>query len=148
MTVRVSTGLALSMLGNYGLRAMMNYGFIDVFSGDQPLSPDQVPTGTRLAKITTDSLDFVIGSQADGALVLGQDDLGVLTKQGTWMLEGVDTGTAGWWRWHWNSFDDDAQSFYYPRMDGLVSESLILTSTSITPSTSVEIDSFNVQFRG
>jgi hypothetical protein len=146
--VRLSTGLALSMLGSYGLRAMMNYGYISIYSGEQPLSPDQVPTGTLLGKILTDGNPFVIGSQAGGALEVAQTELGILELAGTWLLTGEDIGTAGWWRWSWNSFDNDAQSFYYPRMDGLVGESLVLVDTAITPLTSVQIDSFNVQFRG
>lgn len=148
MAVRLSTGLALSMLGNYGLKAMMNYGYIDVFTGDQPESPDIPATGTRVATIRTDGNPFVIGSQSGGALQLDQTDTGALRKGGTWVITGVATGTAGWWRWHWNAFDNDAFSFYYPRMDGLVGESLLLASTSITPATLEEIQAFNVQFRG
>lgn len=148
MTVRVSTGLGLSMLGNFGLRAMMNYGYIAVHSGVQPDSPDQVPTGTRLGRITTNGDPFVVGSLTGGALQVSQGEFGVLAREGVWTLRGEDTGTAGWWRWHWNAFDDDTQSFYYPRMDGAVGESLFLEDSDITAATSLDIESFNVQFRG
>jgi hypothetical protein len=136
------------MLGNYGLKAMMNYGFINVYSGDQPLSPDMPATGTLLGQITTDGDPFVIASTTGGALRLAQGDTGVLEKSGAWLLNGSATGTAGWWRWMWNAYDSGNQSFYYPRVDGLVGESLVLASAAITPSTLVAIESFNVQFRG
>jgi len=146
--VRLSTGLALSMLGNYGLKAMMNYGVINVYSGTQPLSPDMPATGTLLGQVTTNGDPFVVASTTGGALKLSQGQTGVLEKDGVWMLNGSGTGTAGWWRWSWNAYDSGNQSFYYPRLDGLVGESLVLTTTAITPATLVEIDSFNVQFRG
>lgn len=146
--VRLSTGLALSMLGNYGLKAMMNYGVIRVYSGDQPLSPDMPATGTLLGEVTTDGDPFIVGSTTGGALRLSQGDTGVISKSGTWIFNGAATGTAGWWRWTWNAFDSGNQSFYYPRLDGLVGESLILASTAVTPATLTAIDSFNVQFRG
>jgi hypothetical protein len=146
--VRLSTGLGLSMLGHYGLMAMMNYGYIAVYEGPQPSSPNLPPTGTLLGKITTDALAFVIGSSGNGALELEQDETGLLQQGSTWILRGSDTGVAGWWRWHWNAFDDNVESFYYPRMDGIVGESLVLADTSITPATSVAIDNFAVQFGG
>ena len=146
--VRLSTGLALSMIGNYGLTAMMNYGHIKVYSGDQPISPDMPPEGEQLAYITTDGLPFVVGNTGNGALALSQDDAGVLQSAGIWKLTGIDTGVAGWWRWYWNSYDSENQSFYYPRMDGLVGESLVLANENITAASNLEISAFNVQFRG
>lgn len=126
----------------------MNYGYIDVFTGDQPASPDIPSTGTRVATIRTNGAPFVVNSQSGGALEIIQGDTGALRKSGNWLLTGVDTGTAGWWRWYWNAFDNDEHTFYYPRMDGLVGDSLILASTSITPATSEAIESFTVQFKG
>jgi hypothetical protein len=150
--IRLSTGLALSMLGNYGMSAMMNYGRIEVYSGEQPLSPNLPPSSTNstlLASVTTDGLPFVMGFGAGtGALELTQDTDGVVKKVGEWLLWGMsESGVAQWWRWRWNSFDDNAESFYYPRMDGAVGESLILENTSIVPATNVAIRNFSVQFR-
>jgi hypothetical protein len=146
--VKLSTGLAVSMLGNYGLTAMMNYGFINVYTGVQPLSPDMPPEGTLLARVTTDGDAFIVGSTAGGSLQLQQDAAGILTPFGDWILTGLADGEAGWWRWQWNQFDDQTQSFYYPRMDGTVGESLLLVDTAITTATVTEIDAFIVQFRG
>ena len=146
--VRLSTGLALSLLGLYGLRAMMNYGHIKVYTGEQPLSPDMPPEGEQVAYITTDGLAFAVGSSSGGALEVVQDSAGVIQSGGTWQLTGIDTGTAGWWRWYWNAYDGEDHSFFYPRMDGLVGESLVLANVNITAASYVEINAFNVQFRG
>lgn len=146
--IKLSTGLALSLLNSYGLRAMMNYGWIAVYDGEQPISPDMEPDATLLARITTGGDPFIVDSQAGGALEVAINQVGVLEKGGTWILKGEATGTAAWWRWYWNRADTRAFSNYYPRLDGLVGESLVLADTAITPSTLTEIESFNVQFRG
>lgn len=143
MAVRISTGLRVSVLSDFGLALMMNYGVIEVYSGTQPDAADEAPTGTLLGTITNNGDPFTAGTQI-GALEIEVTAAGQLQKVGTWRLNGVATGTAGWWRWKWNATDSDAQSQYYPRMDGLVGETLILASTSITPSTDVEIESFIV----
>ena len=148
MTVRLSTGLAASMLGDFGLKAMMNYGKVDIYTGEQPASPDLPATGTLVAEVLTGGNAFIVGSTTGGALEVAQSTTGVLSLVGAWMLTGQADGTAGWWRWRWNSFDDGTQSFYYPRVDGAVGESLALTNPAITVSTSEAIESFNVQFRG
>ena len=149
MSVKLSTGLAASMLGSYGMRAMMNYGWIAVYDGTQPVSPDIAPSeSTLLARVTTGGDPFIVNDFGSGALVIDQTESGVITKSGTWTLAGEATGTATWWRWYWNAFDNTEFSMFYPRMDGAIGESLVLTDANITPSTSVEIEAFNVQFRG
>jgi hypothetical protein len=148
MTVRLSSGLAASMLGNYGLRAMMNYGYIALYDGIQPVSPDIPPDGTLLGLITTGGDAFLVNSFTDGALEISQSSNGVIGKVGAWILSGEATGVATYWRWYWNAFDNTDFSIFYPRMDGAIGESLVLADANITGSTSVEIESFNVQFRG
>lgn len=143
MTIRVSNGLRAALLGPYGLSAMMDGGVIEVYSGIQPDSASLTPTGDLLAKITTDGDTFTPGSLT-GALRVEQADGGGLTKSGTWRMIGITNGIAGWWRWKWNSPDDDSNSLYYPRMDGAVGESLTLDNVSITAATDVEITGFQV----
>lgn len=143
MTVRVSSGLRAAMLSDYGLKAMMNYGVIEVYSGTQPVSASLIPTGTLLAYITNNGDSFVPNTTT-GGLQVDLDAGGGLGHVGEWRMKGVATGEAGWWRWKWNAPDDDSDSAYYPRMDGAVGESLILQVTSITPTTNVVINDFNV----
>jgi hypothetical protein len=145
VAIRLSSGLKSAVYGQYGITAMMQYGHIRVFSGTQPTTANDAPTGTLLGTITNNGAPFVPGS-ATGGLRLDQDSSGRLTAGGTWTLTGVDTGTAGWWRWTWNAPDDDSVSLYYPRIDGDVGTSLVLANTSITPSTDEPISSFFLQF--
>lgn len=145
MTIRISDGLRASLLGEYGLSAMMNYGIITVRSGIQPASASFAPTGTLLARITQNGDAFVPDSITGGLQVILADS-GALTLNGLWRMKGVATGDAGWWRWQWNSTDDEEDSLYYPRMDGAVGESLVLAADAITGATNVAITDFNVNF--
>lgn len=143
MSVRLSDGLRAAILSDYGLTAMMNYGTIRVFSGQQPLNASLQPTGTLLANITKQGQTFQPGTY-NGALEVGLVPTGGLGLVGEWRMKGVTTGVAGWWRWTWNAPDTDEDSQYYPRMDGLVGESLILATADITVATNVVITEFNV----
>jgi len=143
MTVRVSAGLRAALLSDYGLSAMMNWGTIEVYSGQQPANASLAPTGTLLARVTKQGTPFEPGTY-NGALEVGLAPTGGLEKVGVWRMKGVTTGVAGWWRWKWNSPDPNVDSQYYPRMDGLVGESLFLVTSGITEATNVEITQFNV----
>lgn len=150
MAIRLSTGLKSALYTNFGFTAMMGYGTIKVYSGPQPTSADDAPTGTYLGVITQDGLTFVPGTTT-GGLAVALNESAQLAKSGTWQFNGVNTGTAGWWRWVWNggaglAIDDDSSSLYYPRMDGLVGESLQLVETSITPATQFNITTFALRF--
>lgn len=143
MSIRLSSGLRTAILTDFGLGAMMNYGVIEVYTGTQPETAILAPTGLLIGRITTDGDPFLVGT-VNGGLKLAVDPEGGLTFDGVWRLKGLDTGTAGWWRWKWNSPDDDGDSLFYPRMDGAVGDSLRLAATIITPVTNVVITDFNV----
>jgi len=143
MTIRVSSGLRSALLGDYGLAAMMDYGVIEIRSGTQPDTASLAPTGTVLGYVTQNGLSFAPGT-VTGGLRVGLAPDNSLGLVGEWRLKGVATGDVGWWRWKWNSFDDDSDSFYYPRMDGAYGESLILAVGTITPATNVVITEFSV----
>lgn len=143
MTIRVSSGLRASLLSDFGLQAMMDYGFISIYSGTQPATASSEATGTLLGRITQNG-DAFVPNTTTGGLQTELSPQGGLVKTGTWVLTGVATGTAGWWRWQWNAPDDGSYSPFYPRMDGAVGESLILADTTITPATLVTITDFYV----
>ena len=146
MAIRLSPGLQASILSQYGLGSMLGLGVIEVYSGAQPESAANAPAGTLLARVTQGGDDFIAGT-TQGGLVVDYDQLaGGLVNVGEWRLRGVATGAPGWWRWKWNSSDDNSVSLYYPRIDGLVGESLVLTSTAITASTSAEVGTFLMEF--
>lgn len=146
MAIRLSSGLKAALYGNFGISAMLQYGSIEVYSGTQPATADDAPTGTYLGRITQNGLVFTPGSTGDGALLVGLDAFGQLAKSGTWTFNGEATGTAGWWRWRWNAIDDGEVSLYHSRIDGLVGDSLVLANTAITPSSQFDINSFLMQF--
>jgi hypothetical protein len=124
---------------------MMNGGLIRVYSGTIPSSPDGAPVGTELGRITTDGLEFMFPGDPLGAgLMLSSASPGILTNSGNWRLKGIVSGTAGWWRWCWAIEDLQAYSTYYPRVDGVLGDELVLNTSSITPSTNVLIESFSI----
>lgn len=148
MGIRLSTGLQASVLSQYGLVPMMNYGIIDVYSGEQPTSASSPATGTRLGRITQGGVDFISGTTTGGLEIEYDALVGGVVNVGEWRLRGVAAGAPGWWRWRWNLQDDDSESLYYPRLDGAVGESLILSVNQISVATNVEIQSFLLAFSG
>ena len=142
MAIRLSSGLRTSMVTEFGLERMMRFGHIKIYTGTQPQSADDPATGVYIGKVTTDGATPAVG-QLVGGLQLQQGDVaGSLSHLGNWVLTGVSTGTAGWWRFVWNSGDDNSTSLEYPRIDGLVGESLLLDETTITPSTNILVNEF------
>ena len=98
MALRLSTGLrnALVGTGGQGFGEIMNGGWIDIYTGSQPLHADYVETGTKLARISStsgtalaDGLKF--GSAAAGVLPIGTP---------AWSGVILATGVAGWFRLH------------------------------------------------
>jgi len=71
MALKISTGLRNAMLSGGTLKATLDGGFIHIYSGTAPASPNDAITGTLLATIYSDGstagLNFDI-SAADGVL--------------------------------------------------------------------------------
>jgi|TARA_B110000908_G_scaffold15787_1_gene17931 hypothetical protein len=145
MPVKLSLGLENSLLGEFGLSSMMNYGVIEIYSGDQPEQADFSPTGTLLARITQNGVPFEVGTNRGGCQLqlMGTGGLGFVPG---WRLKGITNGIAGYWRWKWNAPDDDSDTLFFPRIDGLVGESLVLRSNNITPESDILISDFLIVF--
>lgn len=141
--IKLSTGLAGSIAGQYGLARMMNRGVIDVYTGEQPANANQPPSGTLIARVSANGLAFVPGNRSGLAPVNGLElfdtGIGELRDNDAWVLKGSANGTAGWWRWKWALADNNQFDPSLPRMDGNVNESLILPSAAITPSTLIAV---------
>lgn len=147
--IRLSTGLRNALVLNAGLGEMMNGGIIRVYGGSPPSSPDDPPAATLLATITTDGKVFYPGNDTEGAgLLLSYVSPASIVKNGRWMLKGVGSGVAAWWRWCWSLPDDQYYSTYYPRIDGDAGPAgaLVLSAVDITPATLIEIGVFQVVF--
>ena len=143
--IRLSTGLRAALLWDAGLRQMMWRGVIEIYTGAQPATADAAPTGTLLGRITEDGDAFTPGSST-GGLQTEEKTITSIQHTGNWVLNGVGTGTPGWWRFVWNLNDTGAVSLYYPRIDGAVGESLLNMPTTISPATEIENVEFNFYF--
>lgn len=148
MPIRLSSGLRSAMVSEYGLERMMRRGFVRIYTGPQPLSADNAPTGNLIATITTNGLSPAPGVIAPGLLMQPGDEPGSMTNSGEWVLKGIGSGIAGWWRFVWNSADDDGASEFLPRIDGAVGESLLLDDVMITPQTERVIQDFFLYLPG
>lgn len=123
MTVRHSTGLRNLMLSTGGFTEIFANGIIDVYTGAQPASADNAPTGTLLGTITKNGAAFTPGTSTNG-LTWGTPSAGTVSKStDLWQFTGVAAGTAGWFRLKANAVDDNSSSTTLPRLDGSIASS-------------------------
>lgn len=144
--IRLSSGLRTSIITNYGLGMLMQLGRIYLYDGPQPEYADAAPTSVKLAVVCQDGIIPAANVDAGGLQLRGGPDAGTLINDGTWVLKGLATGTPLWWRFVWNGEDNEAASSYYPRIDGQVGESLVLSAATVGPATAVPISSFFLVF--
>jgi hypothetical protein len=100
MALRLSTGLCTAMLGTSGIKELLDNGWIDIYTGSQPLTADLTESGTKLATISSTSGTGV----ADG-VKLGTAGTGLLPIASTPAWSGVvaAAGVAGWFRFYGSS---------------------------------------------
>lgn len=146
--IRFSTGLRNALAVEFGLGMMMNGGVMRVYGETMPASPDLAPGTPLLGTITTGGRVFIpITDPNEAGLLMSFVSPGGLMNFGDWQLKGSATGTATWFRWHWQFEDTLLASEFYPRIDGDIGLSgslaaLRLTSTSITAATTRQIEQF------
>lgn len=143
MTLRLSSGLRDAIATNYGLGRLLNKGYIEVYSGEQPEFADLPPSGELLARITQDGLPPPDDANDAGGLQLQLGaSPGDLVNKGAWVMKGVATGSPGWWRFRTkNDAGDSTQSSY--RMDGASGDSMAPTAP-ITPATATDVVEFRI----
>ncbi|MES0336751.1 MAG: hypothetical protein SFH39_10445 [Candidatus Magnetobacterium sp. LHC-1] len=115
-------------------------GFIKIYTGSQPTTSNDAPTGTLLCTVYSD------GTAA--GLSFGDASAGVLAKTvgETWSGTAVATGTAGWFRLVAPA-DGGASSQIDERLDGSVATSgaqLNMSSTSIVSGAVQTISTFSI----
>lgn len=117
MTARLSTGLVKSLMDTDSFKSIFALGFIDIYSGIQPPTADNAPTGTLLCTVYSDGASVGISWSATAPA-------GVLSKLGsqTWSGTTVAGGTAGWFRLRAPG-DTNALSTTQPRYDGAIATS-------------------------
>lgn len=147
MAVRVSTGYANAILGATSFASLFHNGCIEIRSGAQPASADMTATGTLLARITRDGDPWTAGGSS-GGLQFVRDGRYVRKEPAhLWMITGLDSGTAGWFRLVGNA-PDSGFSTILPRIDGTVGLSgggdvqMFLPNLSITSATLVPQDAW------
>ena len=142
MAWRLSTGLRNALLGlasgDGSLKTILANGQIRIFTGTQPASADDAETGALLCTITLASGAMESGVATNG-INLGVAVAGVIGKAAGEVWSGVNnaSGTAGWFRYYPNAFDNHkgaASGGNKIRLDGRVATSgaeMTLTSTAL-----------------
>lgn len=144
MTLRLSTQLRTNLAGTTGFASTFANGVIEIRSGTQPATADDAATGTLLGTVTLASGAFTPGVATNG-LTFAAASGGAVAKSGVWSFNGVDAGTAGWFRFKGNATDAGALSTVLPRLDGSVAVSgadMNLSNIVIAIGAPTTIDSF------
>lgn len=144
-----SPGLALLLLA--AAPAALQNGCILIYGGDKPLQASEPPGGPLLGRITRNGGAWTPGSPVNG--LIWQDRGGIIAKpqDHVWILKGVATGEARWFRIVGNTADDGGFSDSLIRLDGTIALAsdtsgdaydLYLSSTAMTPTTERPINDF------
>ena len=96
MTIRMSSGLRTALMADTGMAAAMQDGYILIYSGPQPESPDKAPTGSLLGHITTNgSPPPSLHAGFAGSLRFYADRPGSLINRGDWVISGSRLASQG-----------------------------------------------------
>lgn len=139
MAARLSTGLVKYLMDTGAFRTAFALGFVDIYSGTQPASPDDVPNGTKLVTLYSDGTTTGISWEASAPG-------GVLDQLSTedWWGTALANGTAGWFRMREAGDPGTASSTTAKRYDGAIATSgseMNLGSLTITLGAPVYITS-------
>lgn len=148
MAFRLSTGFRTAILNSGGtnsVKDLLNNGWLDIYTGAQPVSADYVETGTKLVRISSTS-----GAGTADGVKFGTAATGVLPlTTPTWQGQVLVTGVAGWFRLYGSSGTGGlaGTSGTAIRIDGAVGVAgadLNLTHTSLDAGAVLTINSFNI----
>ena len=142
MALKLSTGARTALAGTRGLKDIFNGGYMDIFSGGQPASPDAAETGTKLVRITVSS-----GDVSTAGLTFGTAGTGALPKSAdVWSGVVSAAGVAGYFRLY-GTGGTSGSSASERRIDGSVGVSgsdMIMSPTSLTLGRTHTIDEFTL----
>ena len=138
--LKLSTGARNQLLATNSARLIFAAGFLRLYTGAEPASPDDAVTGTLLATISISSGGT--GVNFDTAAVAG-----VLSKAPAEVWSGVNaaTGAAAYYR-HVAAGDTGASSTTQARMQGSVGvlgADLNLSSVSLVSAATTTIDYYS-----
>ena len=100
MAIQMNQAFKNEVLFTRGIIDLLYYGVIRVYSGTQPVNPNDAPTGTQLGQITTDGNAWTPGQSAGGLRLSPVPGYSLISKPqiDPWVLSVSSSGTAGWWR--------------------------------------------------
>lgn len=140
MAIKLSTGMRDDLLDTGSFRSILNLGFIKIYTGAEPASPNDAATGTLLCTISNNSTvtGLTFAATASG---------GVISKNGseTWSGVNAATGTAGYFRFVAVG-DTGASSTTQQRLQGsvaVVGGDLNLSNTTLSSGATQTIDYFS-----
>lgn len=145
MAYRNSTGdraaSATAFAANY------NHAVFDVYTGNQPASPDLAPTGTKLGTFSVGAAD---ATNASNGFVFTANADGTVTKPSNaeWKMLGIAAGTVGWGRLRLTT-DTAALSTTQLRQDfaiALAGGEVQLSSVTVNVGTPISLDQFTITF--
>ena len=152
MAIRTSTAFANLQLGcaststNGSLSGVFNHSVIALYSGAQPASADNAPTGSLLGLITLSGGAFTAGTTTNG-LVFGEPTGWVASGRtlgipagANWSCFTSGIGTIGWARLLTNTSDPittavNDTTYIYPRIDfavGTTTGDIQLSNVNVT----------------
>lgn len=144
MTVRLSTGLRDKMLQGGvggGLKGALDGGYINIYTGPQPISADAGATGTLLGTVSVNAegTGLTFAMPASGAIDKSPDE--------TWRFMGLAAGTAGYCRFYPAGGNPAAVSTTEARIDGAIASSggeMTISNISVTVGSPNTIDQFTI----
>ena len=143
MAARLSTILRNKMLdggSTGGMKMGLTLGFINVYSGPQPLTADLGATGTLLGTVSVNA--------GGTGLTFDASVAGVLSKAAaeTWKFVGAADGVAGWFRFYEPTDTPSAVTTTKARLDGSIASSgadMTIANISIVTGAPNTVDVFS-----
>lgn len=144
MTIRLSDGMRDAMNNggtSGGIKGSLNLGFINIYTGPQPLSANTGATGTLLGTVS-------INAGGTG-LTFATSSGGTITKTlaESWKFTGLADGTAGWFRFYPAAGTPGNTSTTEARIDGACAVSgadMDMSNISVTTGSPNTVDTFSL----
>lgn len=149
MALHTSTGYEAMILGPHSFDSIFYNGAIEIRTGAQPATADDAATGALIGRITQQGGAWAPGNPANGLRFSRDGRYAVKNLLQEWVLKGLDTGVAGWFRLLPNTPDFGLASTTMPRIDGAIGLheavgdfQIFLPTLQITPATAIKIPSW------
>jgi len=138
MAIRLSTGMRNGLCGTWGVKEILNGGFIGIYTGGQPASADLAETGSLLVTISTTS-----GTAATDGITFGTAASGELPKSASvWSGLVSVAGIAGWFRVYDvnHTTGSNGTAVRFDGNCGVSGSDMVLSNTSQTVGATLTID--------